>query len=342
MPQVLALGGPVLATPRFVPILYSGDDHQSDITAFMPLVGVSSYWTSIAPQYGVGTASSVQPVVLTDTAPTTLTDAQIQTWLQGELDGTHPNLGTADPSSVYVIFYPATTTINTPWATSCALGGFDGYHSQTAVGTTPVVYAVIARCNDSFPLTALVSHELFEATTDPLFYTSPAYIGLDDLYADTGLTNEIGDLCEGAGTLVPSDIGFPVQRIWSNAASAGGHQPCAPSNALFFDTVADVPETLTDGNGKVPGITIPVGESRTIQLVAFSDAPTQGPWTVSAQSSITDDVKLGLSLCRTSAQNGESIPLTITQPLAATQPSTVTITSVLGSTTMTSSFLVGL
>ncbi len=340
MPQVVSSGGPVIASPRFVPIIFSGDDRTADITGFMKAVGVSTYWTSIAPQYGASAGAALSPIVLTESPPSSISDADIQTWLQGKLDGTHGDFGVADASSVYVIFYPATTAVQTFWGTSCMT--FDGYHSQTSVGMTPVVYAVIARCSDSFTLTALTSHELFEATTDPLINTNPAFLYVNDVYASAG-TSEIGDLCQGAGEFVPVDVGFPVQRIWSNAASAGGHAPCAPSNAFFFDTVADVSETIQVGGGVAPGITVPLNTSRTVNLVAFSDAPTQGAWTVSVASGAdTPGQALDLTLCRSSAENGESIPLTIMRPFTSTEVSSVTVTSTLGSVTMTSVFAVSL
>jgi hypothetical protein len=72
------------------------------------------------------------------------------------------------------------------------------------------------------------------------------------------------------------------------------------------------------------------GETKTIDLVAFSDADTGGPWTVKLDANAAIGDKVAFTLCRTSIQNGETIPLTITRPDTAVNDTTITITSTLG------------
>lgn len=82
------------------------------------------------------------------------------------------------------------------------------------------------------------------------------------------------------------------------------------------------------------GASLPIGTSRTVDVMLFSDAPTDGPWvvTVSESPALPDRSNvLGLSLDRTSGVNGEKLHLTIvanaTPELSTTS---VVLTSVLG------------
>ena len=66
------------------------------------------------------------------------------------------------------------------------------------------------------------------------------------------------------------------------------------------------------------GITIPVGQEKTIEVDLFSDGDTQGPWTVSAEdvlstyySSYGFTPSMKFSWDRTQGVNGEKLHLTI-------------------------------
>ncbi len=197
--------------------------------------------------------------------------------------------------------------------------GFSGYHGSMKVGSTDVVYAVIARCK-TVAMSSVTAHELFEAATDPYF---SAYQGFSDFQNRPNIGGEIGDLCEGRTDVVPSDVGYPVPRIWSNAAASAGHDPCQPSSATYF-------RTMTASSL----ITLAPGDTTTIDLVAFSDADTGGPWSIQLTSGWGQvEDKLALSLCRTTAQNGEHIPLTISRTWEAKQATSIGITSTLGDVT---------
>ena len=208
------------------------------------------------------------------------------------------------------------------------------------VSSTHVVYAVIARCpGESY--TSLTSHELFEAATDPYFYTQPAYRGLDDPLVQNGISNEVGDLCEGTTPVTPTDVGYPVQRIWSNASSMAGHSPCAPTTDVYFDTVVGAADVVSFDGTTMRGVALAPGQTRTVELIAFSDSATT-PWTVAASASSAESMdEPALTLCRKSAQNGESIPLTLTRPASSTQGSAVYVTSTLGSVSVQYGFYVG-
>ena len=337
MPQVVDAGGPVLSHPRFVPIVFAGDARMADITAFIQALGTSTYWTSIASEYGVGPASAAAPIVVDETPPASMQLPDVTTWLAGKLDGTHADFGIPDPSSVYVIYYPASTTQLLGYEVCQSIFGF---HSQALAGTTNVAFAGVARCSSGPSLTATTSHELFEAATHPFMQTAPAY----ETLADAPWTlAEVGDLCSQDPEVLPSDVGYPVQRIWSNAASAAGRQPCLPADGKpFFQTMPQTSDLINDGtHAGARGLAIEPGQTRTVDLLAFSDMPTSGPWTVSVATKGAWPDDLSPVLCTTSAENGDRIPLTLSRPAGATQPSLVTITSQLGAAVTTWSFYVG-
>jgi hypothetical protein len=73
--------------------------------------------------------------------------------------------------------------------------------------------------------------------------------------------------------------------------------------------------TLGACSSSPPRATIPVGSSKTVDVDLYSDAPTPGPWTVSAQdltSTLADaGPALSFSFDKTQGQNGDKIHLTI-------------------------------
>ena len=96
-------------------------------------------------------------------------------------------------------------------------------------------------------LTLALSHELVEAVTDPFVNSNPAYTGIDPdhiLWAIAISGAEVADLCENEQpvSLVPADIGYPVQRIWSNVGAKAGTGPCVPvpPGEIFFQAVAEL------------------------------------------------------------------------------------------------------
>jgi hypothetical protein len=319
MPLATTAGGPVVTHPRFVPVVFAAEDRTADIGALTKAIAASSYWTSIVGQYGVGAASAVDPIVVQETPPASLDDVEVQTWLKDKLDGTHADFGAANASSIYVVYYPASTTVHTTSGDTCV--DLYGYHSETSVSATKIVYGVIGRCTAGWSLGAITSHELFEAATDPYIASAQAWDGFDDPEQLTSFFTEIGDLCQAAGDVTPTDVGYEVARIWSNEAAVAGHDPCQPAPSTpYFRTVSPVEH-----------VSLAPGSTTTIDLVAFSDGDTGGPWSIDLTSSyprIGD--KLQLALCRSRAQNGETVPLTITRPTTADEPSRVTIHSVLG------------
>jgi hypothetical protein len=334
MPNVVDYGGPVLSSPVVQPVVFAGDAMQNDIAAFTSDLVHSTYWTAVSHEYGVGAIRGLPVAVANETAPSSLTDAQVQSWIAAKI--TSGLLPAPDGNTVYAVFYPSGTTITRRIGTSCT--NFYGYHGQsTSASRAAYVYAVLPRCHDVLHtdlanVTNSTSHELLEASTNPWFATAPAYASVDPAHAvwaiATGGATELGDMCAlmpGAGYLQPSDLPYAVQRSWSNAAAAASHDPCVPApSGPYFNAAPVLPDMVTISLGSMgslttQGVRIPVGQTRTIQVDLYSDAPTAGPWKVEALDLATLQNKpaaLRLQLDATSGKNGDVLHLTIT-PLQA-------------------------
>ena len=335
-PEIMTYGGSVLATPKVVPIVFASDPLKTQIEDFAKKVGASDYWKAITAEYGIGQMTGTDPVELTTAPPASTTDDDIKTFLGTLFDGTHPQLGTTpDPNTLYAIFYPSGTTITIPeFGQSCQ--GFGGYHYDGSIAGKNVPYAVIPRCDGFFGMsgidvvTTAASHEFLEAVTDPLASTSPAYAYPDDdhmVYAQFPLS-ELGDMCayDMDSYFTPQDLGYAVQRTWSNKAAAAGHQPCVPAaaNQVYFNSVPVLTEDVVIDFGygytaPTKGVKIPVGKSKTVELDLFSDAPTNGPWTISASdvsSYMQKGHELSFTFDKRTGQNGEKVHMTITADAA--------------------------
>jgi hypothetical protein len=297
-PQVINVTpGPVLTTPKVVPVYFGNDDTSmtSQITTFLSKLPMSAYWGPSLTEYGVGALTVATPIQLTESALASIDDTAIQTWLQGKLTSDDPAWPAPDANTIYALFYPSTTTITLQGSTSCS--AFGGYHNDTVINTsTNISYAVVPRCGSFGSLmgidavTAPASHEIIEASTDPYPTAAQAYGTVDDDHIIWEFLlggGEVGDMCAQFQTsfYTPTDLGFSVQRTWSNLAASGGHDPCMPSDGTpYFNSMPVLTDTVNIG-GQVmsKGINIPVGQTGTVEIDLFSDAPTSGPWTVTAE-----------------------------------------------------------
>ena len=130
---------------------------------------------------------------------------------------------------------------------------------------------------DAFVITPSLSHELLEAATDPYVRSAPAYLAVDDrhaLWAQAVSGGELGDLCENESPslVVPADLGFPVQRTWSNAGARAGTGPCVPVPAgeIYFNGQADLPDQAQLDAGPGGAITVPALNAAVGQPVSAS------------------------------------------------------------------------
>jgi len=343
MPAIESAGGSVLSAPRIVPVFFPGETRTAMLADAIGKYVVSSEWRAATSQYGVGATTAADAVQSTDALPPSIATADLGTWLAAHLDGTHPDWGPTDEatlaSSIFVLYPPAGTTIYAPEedpsdpmaVTLCGPRPWDieGWHWQTtpAPGSGPaIVFALVGACTyDGVTLadrmTSTTTHELAEAATDPLFYTSPAYASVDEAHAFwmelTG-GGEIGDLCE-RDLVTPPDVGYAVQRIWSNAASSAGHDPCVPAAApAYFNVAADAPDAFFDpyAGVRVRGVAIQPHESRTVDVHLLSDGPTDA-WQITGVDPNAAEggaQLLKLTLDHDVGANGDVLHLTI-EPL---------------------------
>ena len=332
-PRAVSEGGRVLSTPRLVPIVFAGDPWAGQLATFVSTMAsptAASWWTAAGSEYGVGLPTSAPLITVAETPPTAIDNDAIATWLSGKLDGTHPEFGAADPTAIYTIFYPETTSITLMGSASCT--DFGGYHNQATLASgTSVAFAVLPRCSGFVPgatdfegVTAATSHEWIEAATDPFIFTKAAFDLPDGDHLAWRIFpgTEVGDMCSDQQTsFYMSSIGYELQRIWSNSAAAASHDPCVPaSGAVYFNSAPVLTDdvTIDFGEGKGPeatkGAKIAIGASKTIEVDLFSDAPTSGAWTVQAfdiGALLGGTPSLSFSWDRTSGKNGDKLHLTI-------------------------------
>jgi hypothetical protein len=331
MPQAVTQHGPVMTAPKIVAITFDGDTLQADIDTFVgQVVAATDYWSGATAEYAVGPLATEVPVHVADAPDPTMTDGDVQTWLAGEIaSGDVPQ---PDANTIYSIFYTASTSVTMQGGSLCQ--AFQGYHGDFTLSSgQEVTYAVMGRCpppvqgiSDLDNLAAVASHEFIEAATDPEAFHHPAYSDVDDdhiAFAIVGGGGEIGDLCAAfPGVFADTDgIASLVQRVWSNEAAAASHDPCQPGGASpYFNSAPDQDDAFTVGGVATQGTLIAVGQSKTIALHLYSDAPTSGPWTVSvfdAGAFFGEPTALDFALDKTQGQNGDTIELTITAVAAS-------------------------
>jgi hypothetical protein len=290
LPQVVSSGGPVLESANLESITFPGDPYADELDDFVASVGCTSYWNAVTADYGVGPAVAGPAIRPSEQAPGSIDDAQIRSWLVQKIEGQDPNFPRPAPESVYVLWYPAGTTVTRGADVSCVV--FDGYHdSSTLTDGTPYSYVVIPRCPSPgspdagvpgvYAFTRPASHELIEACTDPQWSTRPAYNLTDTNHPGPvfGAGSEIGDLCEFTDQLrPPSTFPWPVATAWSNRSARLGDDPCAPAPGTDYvyaaPLVADVADV--DASPQPSAVVhVPVGGSVTIEVHVIGNGPTR-------------------------------------------------------------------
>jgi len=335
-PKVITYGGPVLITPKVHPVFFSGDNPGivASTIDFYKKIGPTEYWAATVKEYGVGTLSSGAPIQLNEAAPASTTDDGIQAWLAGKLNANDPAFPTPDANTIIALNYPMGVSINLQGSKSCQ--AFLGYHSNltldAAHGNRDVAYIVIPRCSQQVTGMSLLdavtdtgSHELIEASTDPYPQTNGAYGQVDNNHIYWLLAlggGETADMCAQQPNLPYKDpeVGYLVQRSWSNAAAAASHDPCVPAaNPVYFNSAPLLSDTISLGIGgqtiKIKGVKIPIGSTKTVEIDLFSDAKTSGPWTVKAydyNDFAGGDPSLEFAFDADTGQNGQKLHLDIT------------------------------
>ncbi|MEO6775585.1 MAG: hypothetical protein ABI467_21670 [Kofleriaceae bacterium] len=320
-PQVQSAGGPVLHTPEIVPIFFAGDDLQPSIERFLDALPGSAYWGITTREYGIGTPV-IEPAIVTSDSPPTTDDA-LQAWLEDHLAPPVPAPGwiAPDPNTLYVVFLPAGVTLTAGMDTSCVT--FGAYHDETA--QRQIVYALVPRCpTQGAPIdqvTPPTSHELIEASTDPHPETAPAFVTVDapNLVWEYTPGAEVGDMCEYVADAFQRLVGdFAVQRTWSNASAAAGHDPCVPLLDQPYVAAAPILGEVMLAGTRTTGVQIPNGSSVSFDVKLISDGPV-ADWTIKIDdvASVLQQApaELSCTLDRTTASTGATARATCTRLL---------------------------
>jgi hypothetical protein len=278
-----------------MPITYDSDTNRTDIEKFVPMYAASKAWAAHTKEYGVGALTVLGPQHIAGTAPGTLNDSDLTAMLTKNLTGASPAWGAPDANTIYAFFIP-TGTIEDDGNGEKSCTDLDGYHASFVVNGVEVPYAVIDQCPGGFDqgatplqqLTIVASHEIVEAVTDPYPDDVPGYAQTDDAHAvwTVATDGEVGDMCASADTYLwqPSDMTYAVQRMWSNAAAAAGHDPCGGDpTEPYYETVPAQPDAVTiswnQASWKTKGSKVPSSGTVTVALTVHADAAA-GPFTV--------------------------------------------------------------
>ena len=281
-------GGNVLATPIVVAVTYDDDAYRADAEAFFAQFAASKAWAKQTAEYGVGPLTVGTPRHL-GLAPATLDDGVVQSLLATNLANAAAPWGAADSHVAYQFFVPQATAFSDgdglKFKGQPCCQSYGGYHGETVVNGVDVSYAIICECAASggptTPLediTTTASHELVEAVTDP-FSSTPAFTNpSDDFFGFTLVTEgEVGDMCEFATTVdwKPADMSYTIQRSWSNAAAAAGHDPCVgDGDGPYYEAIPYLPDHVDVGQGEmVKSFNIAVGATAELTVRVFSDVP---------------------------------------------------------------------
>lgn len=223
-PTVHFYGGNLLTSVEAQPV-YLGSSWSADTTArpatdaFLKDVTKSTYMDAMTQAgYGIGRGTSaagiVDPVSIANNS--TISDASIQSRLSADISS--GLLPAPDANRLYVVYVQPNVAVNLGFGQGTTQQGILGYHGAFAgPGGATVRYAVIAYPggtvgNSSMgvapidQLTAVTSHELAEAVTDPdvnyntLGWYDPRY-------------GEIGDITENNPNALVRLDGYLVQEV---------------------------------------------------------------------------------------------------------------------------------
>lgn len=324
LPQVISLGGSVIAAPKVQPIVYAGDPHTADLEAFLKELTQTSYWSQTTSEYGVGALTVLPTIVRPEAAPSTISDSTLVSDLSANLGATW---GAPDGDTIYLFVFPTGTKVN---AGGLCCDSFDGYHDEAKASGVKIPYGVVCSCpgldgpgvSDVQQITIAASHELIEAATDPFPYTDPAFGQNDDANVIWTLATggEAADMCEFDldSFVIPQGSTYMVQKSWSNVEAKAGREPCLPATgAPFFAASPVLPDMLsiTGVPFKTSGVKLAVGETKTIDVQLWSNKPTSGPFKVNVYDLSSDfygdSQALQVSLDKNTGMNGDVLKLTI-------------------------------
>jgi hypothetical protein len=330
IPQVVRGSGPVMTGVHVVPMFFPNDPNQATFEAFLDAFAASPYWPQMVGEYAVGGDLTIDASVVLPSVPTDMDDYIALMQLE---------LGSADAATlaqtVYLTSFSKLQVFDAGFGVSCeAFAGFHTAFAQTSgsavsdAGSGSAVPNIIAAltwgCDSSITeltdvdvSTIVMTHEMIEAATDPLPNTAWGDVDAADAAWAEHFGGEVGDMCEGFPRRIyrPADLGFFIQRTWSNSEAMAFHDPCVPhipDDPPFFATVPV--EDTTDNGVRATNLDIPDG-SATVELQFLADGATDADWIVEPIDEATLDggpPQLELAVDRDSGQNGNLAHLTVT------------------------------
>ncbi|MGZ6066854.1 MAG: hypothetical protein ACXWVM_30925 [Polyangiales bacterium] len=374
MAQLLNNGGPILAKPEIVTITWTGETNADTYEAFGDALGDSAYWKTLVSEYGVGAAVSgpTRHLRLTDAAPASLSDKDIDAFVAKNAADSMSGWPAPTDQTIYVMYIPQATNVSVSGRDACT-SGVGGYHNSTDVGGKQISYAVVMQCKEFGTLpdeaTISASHEIAEASTDPQPMVQPGWVDFDHNHLAGMLFQQFaaenGDACEFYQSSqykeTEPSFSYEVQRQWSNASGAAGHDPCvpAPAGAYFNVTPLDLENVTADlsqlggsTKTKVQGYKALVGETKTFTVGFYSDAKTD-PWTIKVYEGNpvlgsggggggSTTKRLELSVDKTTGQNGEKAHITVkVNAVGRTKTELVTVVSTQGTRKTVMPILIG-
>ena len=237
-------GGSVFESVKVISVLWGPNVPSAtvdNIPEFTTALVNSTYVDQLSPQYdtflrGVnghhGTKQHIargsflgQIQITPHNTSSSLTDADVQAELRYQIK--HGVLPIQDLSTLYMVYFPSSVTINLDGLISCQ--DFGAYHfakNDTKLASNNVFYSVEPECGAGFDfLTFAASHEFIEATTDNV----PTPGSIPDFPQAWNDVNgeEAGDLCGDAGTLSDGTHSWTVTQYYLNtieACSTGNYQ----------------------------------------------------------------------------------------------------------------------
>jgi hypothetical protein len=344
MPLMINEGGSVIATPKIVTVTFTGNPDTAAEQAFDDSFAEGTpWWTAVTAGYNIGAATSGGHYVLPDTVSnTSLDDDQGQVGSLVTAAITSGALPVPDANTIFVLFFPSTTTLTVEGGQSCS--SFGAYHNSAQLttdgGMQNVIYAVIANCpamgatdQTVAETTDDVSHEVIEASTDPLvgsglltwygynnaWFRLPAAPGSP---AQPG-QGEVADVCQSRGTFTDA-MRNVLARSWVNEKAKASSDPCQPeAPGEIFYSVA-VPTTTEPVGGGIPPsdgyIVVKRGTTVNVDSVFFSEAklPSDAQITVGTRgaqgtTALDPAIATGIttSVTPAAAHNGMHVTLTI-------------------------------
>lgn len=284
-PTIPDQGGTRIASPQVVVVTYADDPNAADDEAYVAWMMHSEWLTTVGREWGVSGGAVVADLRLAQTAPTTITNRDLEQFLGRSIaDHSLPQPATGLADAVYIVFFPESTTITLELdgqvSTSCL--EFGGYHETFTAGSQTVAYAAIPTCASGSPgLTTLetvqvaTSHELIEAATDAHPLAMPAFqMGPDTTSGWVVLGGEVADLCLDADWRDATHI---ATRVWSNSRAALGQDPCIPTDTTRpYYNVSTSPDEIRS---------VSPGETVTFPIVGWSTTPVPS-WTVNAYAGL--------------------------------------------------------